>query len=132
MHRNQIKTVIVGAVVALGLGACTAVPIYNVSDAPATAASGKALQASQVRQAIVTAGGALGWRMVDVGPGRLEGTLNLRTHAAVVDIPYSATKYSIQFKSGENLRAADGSIHKNYNGWVQNLERGIRSELARL
>jgi hypothetical protein len=132
MRMSQIKAAIVGVVAVLGLGACTTVPVYNVSDAPATAASGKVLQASQVRQAIVIAGGALGWRIADAGPGRLEGTLNLRTHTAVVDIPYSATKYSILFKSGENLKAADGNIHKNYNGWVQNLERGIRTELARL
>jgi len=49
----------------------------------------------------------------------------------VVDIPYSATNYSIKFKGGENLNAADGSIHKNYNGWVQNLDRAIRTEMSR-
>ncbi len=89
----------------LGLCACATVPVYDVPNAPVVGPSGKALQASQVRQAIVTAGIALGWRMTDAGPGRLEGMLNLRTHGAVVDIPYSAT---------------------------QNLERGIRSEISRL
>ena len=120
------------AIAVVCLAACTAAPIYNVSNAQVTASSGKKLQPSEVRQAIVTAGGALGWRMVDAGPGSLEGTLNLRTHSATVDIPYSATQYGIEFKSGENLKAADGTIHKNYNGWIQNLERGIRTELARL
>jgi hypothetical protein len=133
MRMSEFNTaIIIGAVVVLGIVACTAVPIYNVSDVPATTASGKALTANQVRQGIISAGSALGWRMVDAGPGRLEGTLNLRTHAAVVDIPYSATKYSIQYKSSENLNAADGSIHKNYNGWVQNLDRGIRATLSAL
>ena len=131
MTMNTLKATIVIAAVALGLGACATVPIYNVTDAPTTSASGKALPASQVRQAIITAGGKLGWRIVDVGPGRLEGTLDLRTHSAVVDIPYSASKYSIQFLRGVNLKATDGSIHKNYNGWIQNLERDIRIELAR-
>jgi hypothetical protein len=132
MRTSEIRAAIIGAVVVLGLGACTVAPIYSVTDAPTTTPSGKALQASQVRQAIITAGAALGWRMVDAGPGHLEGVLHLREHTAVVDIPYSATKYSIQFKSGENLKAADGTIHKNYNGWVQNLDRGIRSALATL
>lgn len=104
MNMRQIKSAIVSAVVVLGLGACTSVPVYNVSYTSASGASGKSLQASQVRQAIVT---------------------------AVVDIPYNATRYSIQFKSGEDLKAADGTIHKNYIGWVQNLERGIRAELER-
>jgi hypothetical protein len=130
MHARQIRFAI--AAVILGLAACAAVPVYNVSNAPATGASGKALQASQVRQAIVTAGSPLGWSIADAGPGRLEGVLRRRDHTAVVDIPYSTTAYSNQFKSGENLKAADGNIHKNYNGWVQNLDRNIRAELSRL
>lgn len=129
---RQINSAIVAAVVVLGFAGCTSAPIYNISDAPVTAPSGKVLQASQVRQAIITAGGALGWRISDAGPGHLEGVLHLREHTAVVDIPYSATMYSILFKSGENLKAADGTIHKNYNGWVQNLDRGIRSALSTL
>lgn len=133
MRMNEFKAaMIIGAVVVVGLVACTVAPIHNVSDAPTATASGKTLTTSQVRQGIITAGSALGWRIVDAGPGRLEGTIALRDHKAVVDIPYSATKYSIQFKSGENLNAADGTIHKNYNGWVQNLDRGIRATLAAL
>jgi hypothetical protein len=48
-----------------------------------------------------------------------------------VEIPYSASKYSIVYKSSENLDEADGKIHRNYNGWVQNLDRAIRTEIAR-
>jgi hypothetical protein len=132
MLTTQFRNLAIGAVFAFGVGACTVVPIYNVTDAPTTTPSGKALQAGQVRQAIIAAGSKLGWRMVDAGPGRLEGTLDLRTHSAVVEIPYSATKYSIVYKSGENLQASGGTIHKNYNGWVQNLDRGIRSTIAAL
>ena len=65
-------------------------------------------------------------------PGLLEGTLRLREHTAVVDIAYSTSNYSIVFKSGVNLSEKDGQIHKNYNGWVQNLDRGIGTELSRL
>jgi len=36
------------------------------------------------------------------------------------------------FKSAENLGAADGKIHKNYNSWVQNLDRRIRTEISRM
>jgi hypothetical protein len=132
MRTSKIRAAIIGAVVVLSLGGCKAVPIYNVTDVPVTSASGKVLQASQVRQAIVTAGGTLGWRMADVGAGRLEGSLVSPTYTAVVDIPYSATKYSIQFRSAENLKVGDGTIHKRYNFWVQNLDRLIRSEISRL
>ncbi len=132
MQTRQVRNAIIGAFAVLGLAACTVAPIYNVTEVPVSTASGKTLQASQVRQAIITAGSALGWRIVDAGPGKLEGTLNLRTHVAVVEIPYSASKYSILYKGGENLKAADGTIHKNYNGWVQNLDHGIRSAITTL
>ena len=105
-------------------------PIYNVSDAPVATATGKATTAAHVRNAIIAAGTALGWQIADAGPGKLVGTLNLREHQAVVDIPYSAKSYSIVYKSSRNLNEANGSIHSNYNGWIQNLDRGIRANLA--
>jgi len=116
----------------LAVSACVQQPIYQVQDAQVVTTSGKALTPAQVRQAIVTAGTALGWSVVEAQPGKLEGTLNLRTHTAVVDIPYSASAYSIVFKRGDNLNVEGDKIHKNYNGWVQNLDRGIRTELSRL
>ena len=127
----RILTSIAIACLALAAG-CTVAPIHNVSDSPVVTTSGKSVTAPQVRTAIITAGAALGWKIVDAGPGKMVGTLTLREHAAVVDIPYSATKYSITYKSGENLKAADGNIHKNYNGWIQNLDRGIRGAISAL
>jgi hypothetical protein len=116
--------------IAASMAACTTAPILNVSDAAATSASGKALSADQVRSAIVRAGSALGWQMKDEGPGKLTGRLQLRDHTAVVDIPYSASKYSIVYKSSTNLQEKSGQIHKNYNGWIQNLTRGINAQLS--
>lgn len=114
------------------VGCARTAPIQNLEAVPVTTSSGKALSAAQVRTAIITAGTSLGWRVAEAGPGRLEGTLNLRQHTAVVDIPYSPTSYSIKFKRADNLNATDNTIHSNYNGWVQNLDRAIRTELARL
>jgi len=120
------------AAATLALAACQPMPIYNVADAPVTTTSGKSPSAAQVRSAIITAGTSLGWSVKDAGAGKLEGTLHLRDHTAVVDIPYSSSRYSITYKSSENLQAADGNIHKNYNGWIQNLDRAIRTEISRL
>lgn len=122
--------IVLGISFAVALGACASIPILNVIDAPI--ATGKSLQVNQVRQAIVTAGSALGWKIVDSKPGLLEGTLRLRDHTAVVEIPFTTGKYSIVFKSGVNLNEKDGQIHKNYNGWVQNLEKSINAALASL
>jgi hypothetical protein len=130
---TTLRTALAAAATALVLAACqTVVPIYSVNDTVVSTTSGKHLTASQVRSAIITAGTSLGWHVTDAGPGRLQGTLHLRTHSAVVDIPYGATKYSILYRSSEDLQAADGKIHRNYNGWVQNLDRQIRTEIARL
>lgn len=105
-------------------------PILNIADAPVTTVSGKPLSEEQVRAAIIRAGVALGWRVADVEPGKLVATINLRTHTAVVAIAYSAEKYSITYKSSINLDEADGEIHKNYNGWIQNLSNGIVAQLS--
>ena len=130
-----MKKLGIAAVFAAGailLGACTTQPIYNVNDAMIGTPSGRHLSASQVRSAIVTAGTSLGWHVSDAGAGHLVGTLRLRTHTAVVDIPYNASRYSIVYKSSENLEAANGQIHRNYNGWVQRLDNAIRTEISRM
>jgi hypothetical protein len=105
-------------------------PIYNVTDAPVTSASGKALSNDQVKQAIIRAGAALGWVMKDAGPGKLTGHLAVRKHTADVEIPYSSKGYSINYKASTNLDESEGKIHKNYNGWIQNLSKGINAQLS--
>lgn len=128
----MFKRTLVAVSLAVGLIACTAAPIYNVQSNPVSTASGKTPKAGEVRTAIMAAGAALGWQMADAGPGVLQGTLVLRTHTAVVDIPYSEQTYSIVYKSSTNLNESDGSIHKNYNGWIQNLQRGINARISSL
>jgi hypothetical protein len=130
---TRIALAAAAAVLAVTLSGCMrSAAIYNVNDAPVQTANGKTPTAAQVRTAILVAGVGLGWKFVDAGPGKLEGTLNLRTHTAVIEVPYSAKSYTIKYKSSENLNEANGTIHSNYNGWVQNLDRAIQQELLRL
>src|SRR5476649_1284875 len=78
---RMFKAVVCAVTIALFLAGCsTHKPIYNITEAPVAAS--KPLDANQVKTAIVTAGGALGWRMREVSPGMLEGTLVLREHTA--------------------------------------------------
>jgi len=131
---NNTKAILITACVlgALAIGGCarSGAAIQNVNDMP-VAGSVKPLSAAEVRSAIIAAGAGLGWQVVDAGPGNLAGTIALRAHTAVVDIPYSANKYSIVYKSSVNLNEKDGSIHPNYNSWVVNLNNAIRQEIAR-
>jgi hypothetical protein len=111
---------------------CSASPLYNVKDSnvPETA-TGKKLNMDEVTRAIVQAGAQLGWDMRVAKPGQIVGTLRLRSHTAVVDIPYTASSYSIIYSSSQNLDydATKNQIHKNYNSWVQNLDKAIRNRL---
>ena len=119
------------ALVTFALAACnTVAPITNVDYVAVSTQSNRPLSPQEVRGAILRAGAGLGWVMKDDGPNRMSGTLILRTHTADVQIPYSATSYGIVYKSSVNLQESGGKIHRNYNGWIQNLNRGINAQLA--
>lgn len=117
------------SVALVALAACTSAPIRNVSNAPVVTASGKTLTADQVRVAIVGAGTGLGWTMAPTTPGLVTGRIALRGHTAMIDVRYTPTTYSILYKESTNLEMGDGQIHKNYNGWIENLNRDIRANL---
>jgi len=120
------------AVVAAATVGCTTQPIYNVVSAPVTVPSGKTVSMQEVQTAIVRAGTALGWQISPEKPGQMTGRLSLRTHQAVVDITHDTKQYSINYKDSTDLGASGGQIHKNYNGWIQNLDKGIRTQLSLL
>jgi hypothetical protein len=117
------------AALALSLAGCRTSPILNVKDAPINVPAGQTASVATVEQAIIRAGNGLGWVMKPEKPGLIVGTLNLRTHTAVVDIPYTTTSYSILYKSSVNLKQEGNTIHSNYNGWVQNLDQAIKRQL---
>ena len=116
---------------ALFVAGCQTQPIMNVNSAPVNTSKAKPTM-DDVRQAIVRAGSSLGWEMNPDRPGHLTGRLALRTHVAVVDIDHTATSYSIKYRESTNLDAKDGQIHKNYNGWIQNLDKAIKVQLQNL
>lgn len=106
--------------------------IYNVKDAPIATATGKAVEIDQVTKAIIDAGTGLKWSMAVVKPGLIVGTLNVRAHQAVVDIAYDTKTYNITYKDSANLKydAESKTIHKNYQGWIHNLDNAIKNRLT--
>lgn len=111
---------------------CVVEPL-NIKDAPVKTLSGNGLTLNQVTKAIVLAGMGLKWEMDPIQPGHILGTLNLRSHQAVVDITYNTSTYNIAYKSSKHLmtRNEDGTpvgIHPNYNGWIENLDNAIRTQ----
>ena len=126
------KKISMALAMALFVAACTSRPIMNVTDTPVVTTGDKPIAADQVRNAIISGGNGLGWVMTPVSPGLVSGTLKLRNHLAVVDVRYTAKTFSIAYKDSTNLDYQNGQIHKNYNGWIENLDREIRNELLRI
>lgn len=114
---------------AIIMAGCTTTPIYQVDrhPIPPTATN---LSKKKIKKAIVEAAVLRGWQVESVKPGRLRGTYKRRSHKAVIEIHYTQKSYRILYKSSENLKAGNGSIHRNYNRWVRNLERDIDIKLV--
>ena len=132
MNRMWSGVLVTCLVLAVMAGCRGGGQIYNVKDAPVQTATGKEPSMEDVQKAIIAAGVGLGWQMAISKPGEIIGTLNLRSHQAVVTIPYTSKTYSILYKDSVNLKynADKQTIHKNYTGWIQRLDEAIRSRLT--
>ncbi len=110
------------------LTACGGTPVKNVES---SAVPNNIKSASDVKKAIQRAGTGLGWMIKEVDGQTLQGTLLLRKHVAQISIPYSKTEYSLLYQSSEELNYDESAktIHKNYNGWIMNLDRAIQVQL---
>ncbi|MBV8042783.1 hypothetical protein [Pluralibacter sp.] len=123
--KKMIKWVAAAAIVGLLAGCARTAPVTQVKS---TVSAGHT--EAQVRAAILKAGLSRQWVMSDAGPGIIKGRLQARDHVAEISIPYSATRYSINYVSSLNLMASGGQIHKSYNRWVQNLNQNIQLNLS--
>ena len=131
MSTTRAVAVLVSAVILVGSGCTGPRPIYNVSNGVISSSKSNPTM-DEVGKAIVRAGAALGWNMQQTNPGQILGTLHLRTHMAAVDVTYDTKSFNIRYKDSSNLGYDGTNIHSNYNGWVQNLEKGIRTQLSLL
>lgn len=108
----------------LAFAGCRSYPtIHNIEHQAVTGNDEK-----QVEQKIIAGGmRAKGWHISKVKNGLLIGTFRIRTHKAIVEIPYSADEYSIIYKDSQNLKynAKKKTIHSRYNRSVSNLSRAI-------
>jgi len=116
------------------LGCGPANSVYNVNKSPIEIynTAEKKISATTVEKAIVQASARLGWVVRKIKDGEIEASIRLRTHSAVVTVLYDTKEYSILYKNSDNLNynPSNNTIHKNYNGWIQNLDNGIRAELT--
>jgi hypothetical protein len=123
----KILLVTIGITALVG---CRTAPVYNVEEASVISSTNKSLSMNDVKNAIIRGGASRGWSMKDAGKGHIVGTLHLRKHMAMVDIKYNTKSYSITYKDSEGLNYDGANVHQNYNGWVQNLETSINTQMS--
>ena len=128
------KTALFVSLVLMGTLAISGCPrTAPINNPHAVISVSKNLTQAQVREAIYAACPQRGWEARDISSNTIEAKVVVRgKHTAVVEIVYSSKDYTIRYKSSDNLRAEGGSIHSNYNKWVDNLRRDIDTELARI
>ena len=131
MRSTRWAAVVASVLVLLAVGCRGSVPVYNVTDAP-VAASKSNPSLDEVGKAIQRAGAGLGWQMKETKPGHIIATLQISGHVAVVDVNYSVKSYSIRYKDSIELNYSGQNIHRNYNVWIQNLDKEIRAQLSSL
>ncbi|HED34921.1 MAG TPA: hypothetical protein ENJ08_12050 [Gammaproteobacteria bacterium] len=134
--KAKILSVILLSVFLAAVSGCRSNTVYNVSD-ESIMSNKDNLTEEDVKKAIVRAGSSLGWSMNTREPGKIVATLNIRKHMAKVNIRYTTKKYSITYVNSRNLNYTvdedEGPlIHSNYNGWIQNLDNSIKSQLNTL
>jgi len=93
MKRMVSEVAVACMVLAIVVACRSGGPLYQVTDAPIQTATGKEPSLEEVQKAIIQAGAGLGWNMSVVKPGEITGTLNVRSHQAVVTIPYTSKSY---------------------------------------
>jgi len=126
------KIILMGLAVMMLGGCATPNAVRNINAEPVVGPAGRAVSMDEVGKAILRAGGTLGWQMKQMELGYILGTLKLRSHVAVVDIRYTTKNYSVTYKDSTNLNYDGTNIHNNYNGWISNLDRAIKTQLATL
>jgi len=103
-------------------------PVMNVEDTPVA----HNLQSKQVKSAIYESAENRGWLVSEIKPGLIRAELYVRSHHAVVDIPYNDKFYSILYVESENLKYDDVEIHRSHSHWVNNLNVDIKRKLAQM
>jgi len=88
---------------------------------------------SEVETAIKQATIRIGWIPKVESDNLIEAKLIVRTHELVVDISFTETEYTIEYKSSKNLKYNEKrqTIHRKYRQWVRTLDLNIQKELVR-
>ncbi|CAI8822566.1 MULTISPECIES: hypothetical protein [Pseudomonas] len=126
---SLIRAAVLGLALA-GLAGCTSKPVLTPQEQLVV---GHNYNHEQVQQAILKAVANRGWTPRKVTPNLIQADILVRnTFYAAVDIHYSVSNFRINYRDSRELGYKDGKIHRNYNRWVNNLDKSILQELNKL
>ncbi|ODN42760.1 hypothetical protein [Piscirickettsia litoralis] len=122
---KKLKLLLIATLVAVVAGCSTT--LYNVNNHPVP----NSITSPQMKKAILTAGGQIGWKMTEVKPGLIKATYAQGKHLAVVNIKYSTQSFSITRanSAGFEYDAKNSTIRRHYNWWISNLEKKIIAQV---
>ena len=135
MKKNTIGLTLLAIIMILAMG------VIQISEASTvqlereitTDIPGGDYTADQIEKAIYYAAKDRGWIPVKLkGRNIVECTLIARGHTLTVDIIYGASKFTIQYKSSNNLKynPIKNTIHSKYKYWTNNLKIDILQHIA--
>lgn len=125
---KMLKIIISALALVLVAGCSTSQPVMNMTNSQVPSS----LSESDVSHAIINAGVSKKWVMREERPGLITGHIQVRQHQANISIPYNTANYSINYVSSVNLDdKGKGTIHRNYNRWINGLNQAIQLELNR-
>jgi len=135
---KHIVFLLAAALISCAALARDTVPVVDHDNVPVVTGSGKAVSTQAVGVAIsnAAASGKRVWNVARTAPDKVRATYNVRQHTVMVDIDYSDKAYSIHYAGSDNMRYGEANgqklIHPFYNNWVEELKRGIDTELHKL
>lgn len=85
------------------------------------------VSSAEVKKVIKDAGAKRDWIIKDLGNNAFEASYVARGHSIKVKLTYDRDSYDITYLSstGMEYNPEEGTIHRNYNRWVNNLKHDI-------
>lgn len=110
------------------LAACLSTPVHNVENAQVPTGLTKA----EVEKSVVIALLKKGWIIKQKSEGKVLANIVVRSHTATIEVTFDEHNYSINYIDSNNLKYnhKKGTIHKNYNNWIHNIDRLINVALV--
>ena len=106
------------------------------SGGPAAAEIQQNFTVQDMREAILKGCADKNWRAAETDAQTIEATMDHGRRSVVVSIPYTASSYTINYKSSVKMSyrsKSDGgvAIHGAYNRWVKSLEQSIQAQIGK-